>query len=79
MREDLLQRARDTHLLMERPLSRFGSGVATLVVQGEKQPTPTWVTRAGSELITTDHKPGSRPQLAFGETKGDTLVPSEGP
>jgi hypothetical protein len=77
MQDDLLQRARETHLLMERPLSRFGSGVATLIIQGEKQPTPTWVTRDGSKLITTDNKPGSRSELAFGETKGDTLVPSE--
>lgn len=77
MSENLLQRARDTHILMERPLSRFGGGVATLIVQGEKQPTPTWVTRDGSTLTTTGNKPGSRPELAFGATKGDTLVPSE--
>ena len=77
MSEDHLARAKETHLLLERPLSRFGSGVATLIVQGEKQQTPTRMTRTGATLATTGQKLGSRPQLAFGETKGDTLVPSE--
>jgi len=77
MSEDHLSRARDTQQLLERPLSRFGPGVATLIIQGEKQDTPTFLTRDGRSLSTTGEKPGSRPGLAYGQTKGDTLVPSE--
>ena len=77
MSRDLLERARATHELMERPLVRFGPGVATLAVQGQKQDTPTWLTRDGPRLATTDNRPGSRFELDFGTTAGDTLVPSD--
>ena len=75
--EDLLGRARLAHGLMERPLSRFGTGVVALVVQGQKQDTPTWVTRDGAMLATTNNKLGSRFELDFSTTAGDTLVPSD--
>ena len=63
MSEDLLERARETHDLMERPLARFGRGVAALVVQGQRQDTPTWLTRDGPRLATTGNAPGSRLEL----------------
>ena len=75
--EDLLERARETHKLMERPLAGFGPGVAALVVQGQKQDTPTWLTRDGPRLATTGNARGSRFELDFGTTAGDTLVPSD--
>ena len=77
MSEDLLERARETHKLMERPLAGFGPGVAALVVQGQKQDTPTWLTRDGPRLATTGNARGSRFELDFGTTAGDTLVPSD--
>ena len=67
MSEELLERARATHALMERPLSRFGTGVATLAVQGRKQDTPTWVTRDGPVLATTSNERGSRFELDFAQ------------
>jgi pimeloyl-ACP methyl ester carboxylesterase len=73
----LLQRARETHGLLEGPFSRFGPEVGTLVIQGEKHPTPTRIIRTGSSLATTTDIVGDRFALDFEQTKGDTLVPSE--
>jgi len=73
----LLQRARETHELLEGPFSRFGPEVNTLVIQGEKHPTPTRIVRSGATLATTADIVGDRFALDFEQTKGDTLVPSE--
>jgi pimeloyl-ACP methyl ester carboxylesterase len=74
---NLLQRARETQSLLEGPLSRFGPEVSALVIQGEKQPTPTRIMRSGTTLATTNDIVGDRFALDFQQTKGDTLVPSE--
>jgi pimeloyl-ACP methyl ester carboxylesterase len=76
VRSDLLSRARDTHALLEGPFSRFGPGVNTLVIQGEKQATPTRIVRTGLSLATTTDIVGDRFALDFEDTAGDTLVPS---
>ncbi|MDA0328153.1 MAG: hypothetical protein O2958_04000 [Gemmatimonadetes bacterium] len=77
IREDLLVRARETHALMADPLSRLHGDIQVLVVQGEKQDTPTWITRVGETLVTSGAPVGDRPRPDFGMTKGDTLVPSD--
>ena len=74
---DLLRRARETHQLFAGPFSRFGPEVRTLVIQGEKQATPTYLVRTGARLATAAEKVGDRRALDFVTTKGDTLVPSE--
>jgi pimeloyl-ACP methyl ester carboxylesterase len=77
IRSDLLSRARETQALLERPFSRFGSAVSKLVIQGEKQATPTRIARTGSSLATTTDIVGDRFALDFKDTPGDTLVPCE--
>lgn len=75
--DDLLLRARQTHQMLEGPLSRFGDRVAVRVIQGEKQDTPVTITRTGNTLPTTGVQHGTRPDLDFEQEPGDTLVPSE--
>lgn len=75
--KELLQRARETQALLDGPFSRFGPAVRTLVIQGEKQPTPTHLVRTASDFATAGDLVGDRPALLFSDTKGDTLVPSE--
>jgi pimeloyl-ACP methyl ester carboxylesterase len=75
--EGLMRRARETQALLARPLSRFGPDVETLIIQGEKQDTPTFATRTGSVLSATGKEIAGRPEILFGMTRGDTLVPSE--
>lgn len=68
IQEDLLNRARETQSLLNGPFSRFGSGVLTMALQGQKQRTPVSVIRRGS------HYPKDR---TMKNEAGDSLVPSK--
>ena len=70
-------RARETQEMLVRPLSGFGPDIETLIIQGEKQDTPTFATRQGSALSATGKEILGRPEILFGMTRGDTLIPSE--
>jgi len=59
------------------PLSAVDADVRVMIIQGEKHPTPTWIARNGGQLATSGANAGGRPALAFLDSDGDTLVPSQ--